>query len=247
MKALVRGELLKLTTIRAPGLLVTATVALGAGSALLTVAGAGRHQASSAGTTGALFKLLGGFGAGALLMMVLGATIVGSEYRFGTITATLLRMPCRRRLAAAQAWVVVQVSTVTGLLGLAASLAVGTAGGVVQPGLLGRDIALRCLGLLLAYPAYALLGLGIGTLLPRYHALAAVLPALWVSVLEGFVIGSFTHHLPTWSLSRVSAAAADAPDVAPLLPVWAGALGLVGYALAGWLVGAQRLVRSDIV
>lgn len=246
MAALVRTELLKLTTTRSPQLLAALTVGLAVATALASVAAAGRRQAPSIGTTGAVLKLLAGYGQGALLVMVLGALVAGTEYRHGTITATLLRAPRRVRLAAAQAAAVSLVATALGLLGLLASLAIGVAAGVLGPGTVGPDLAIRCTGLLLRYPAYAVLGLGIGTMLHRFPAVAAILPAAWVLVLEGLVLSSFARQLPVWVISRVSDAAANTADVAPLLPVGAGIAGLLAYAGIGWLAGAAVLARADI-
>jgi hypothetical protein len=246
MSALVRTELLKLATTRSPRMLAAATIGLSAVMALASVAGAGRRQAPSIGTAGAVLKLLAGFGQGPLLVMVLGALVACTEHRHGTITATLLTTPRRIRLAAARAVAVGLVATALGVLGLLYALAIGVAAGAVGPGTAGQDLAIRCLGLLLAYPAFAVLGLGIGTLLPRFPAVAAILPAAWVLLLENLVLSSFTRHLPVWAISRVSEAAANADDVAPLLPVWAGVAGLIAYAGIGWVAGAVRLARSDI-
>jgi ABC-2 family transporter len=246
MTALVRTELLKLTTTRTPWLLGAGAIALATASAVFTVAGAGRRQAPSIGTTGLVLDLLAGYGRGALVAMVLGTLVATTEYRHDTITSTLLCAPRRAQVAAAKALLVAGATAALGLLGLLAVLGVGLAGQAVTPALLSPHLAAHCLGLVAAYPAYGLLGLGVGMLLPRYDALAAILPAAWVLFLEDLLLGSFTRHLPEWTLTRVSAAAADALDLAPTLPVWAGFAGLAGYAVASWALGAAWFLRSDV-
>jgi ABC-2 type transport system permease protein len=243
---LLRTELLKLTTVRAPWLLATSTVILAAVSAVLSVAGAGQRQAPSIGTTGAVLALLGGYGHGALLAMMFGALAVTTEYRHGTVTSTLLRTPRRVRPAVARALLVAAVTTGTGLLGLLACFGVAVAAGALGPGLLTGDLALRVVGLLAAYPAYGLVGLGVGMALPRHHAATALLPAAWVLLLEDLVFGLLTDHVPVWAVSRVAAAAANSLDAAPLLPVWAGLTGVAGYALAACALGVARFSRSDV-
>jgi ABC-2 type transport system permease protein len=246
MMALVRTELSKLTTIRTPWLLGIGAIAFVAASAIYTVAGAGRREAPSIGTTGLALNLLAGYGRGSLLAMVLGTLVVTTEYRHGTITSSLLRTPHRGRLAVAKALLVTVVSTAIGVLGLLTALALGAVAGAMPATLLSPDLTARGLGLLLTYPAYGLIGLGIGTMLPRYDGLAAILPAAWVLFLEDFVLTLFTRHVPEWALTRVSAAASNAFDVAPVLPVWAGVAALVGYAAAAFALGAVRLIRSDV-
>src|SRR3954463_14399560 len=187
MMALVRTELSKLTTIRPPWRLGIGAIAFVAVSAIYTIAGAGRREAPSVGTTGFALNLLAGYRRGSLLAMVLGTLVVTTEYRHGTITSSVLRTPDRGRLAAAKALLVTLVSTALGVLGLLTVLALGAVAGALPAALLSPDLTVRALGLLLTYPAYGLIGLGVGTILPRYDALAAILPAAWVLFLEDFV------------------------------------------------------------
>lgn len=246
MTHLVRAELLKLATTRAPLALGAGTVAFVLVAALRAVAEAGRQGASSIGTTGALLDLLGGYRVGGVAAAALGALVATADHRYGTLTASLLRAPRRSRVVLAKAAAVTLVTAVVGLVGLAAVAAAGLGSGALTSGATTGPVALRAAGLLLTYPAYGLLGLGAGLLLPRYQALVTVLPAAWLLVLEELTFASFTRHAPEWALSRVSASAASAFDVHPVLPAWAGALLLVAYAVALCAAGALRTHRLDI-
>ncbi len=246
MIPLVRAELVKLATTRAPRALVIGTVVFVALAALRATADAGRRGAASIGTTGAALDLLDGYRVASVVAAVLGALVATGELRHGTLTSYLLRSPRRSHVVLAKGAAVSVLATATGLAGLVVVLAVGLGSGSLTSGVAIPDVGLPAAGLLLSYPAYGLLGLGLGLLLPRYQALVAVLPAVWLLLLEDLVLGSFTRPIPPWALSRVSASAASALDVHPLLPAWAGALALVGYALALCGAGAVRTHRLDI-
>jgi hypothetical protein len=246
MKALISTELLKLTTTRAPWILSTSAVVFSAAAALLSVFRSGRHSLASLGTTGAELNVLAGFSRGAVVALVLGAAAATAEFRHSTIAGAVLRSPRRARLASAKAAVVALVATVVGLIGLLVVLGIGLAAGAVSPALFTVDVAVRCAGLLLAYPAYGLIGLGVGMVIPRRHAVAAILPAAWILFLEALLLSFISRHPSPWGLNGVSAAAANALDVTPILPVWAGATALAGYALAACAGATVCLIRSDL-
>lgn len=246
MNHLVRAELLKLSTTRVPQALAAGAVAFVALAALKVTFDAGRPGASSIGTTGAVLDLLGGYRVAAVAAAVLGAFVATVEHRHGTLTGYLLRVPRRSRIVLAKAAAVTLVATAVGLAGLAVVVAAGLGSGALTSGATTGPVALRAAGLLLTYPAYGLIGLGVGLLLPRYQALVVVLPAAWLLVLEDLLFASFTRHVPAWALSRVSASAASAYDAHPLLPAWAGAALLVAYAVAVCAAGAVRTRRLDV-
>jgi hypothetical protein len=244
--ALVRTELLKLSTTTAPWLAWLAMPALAASGALRAVVGAGRRGAPSVGTSGAVEAALGGFGRGAVLALVLGAMLAVTEHRHGTLAGSLLRTPRRSRLAVAKACAAVAVASLAGLAALAMTVSVAAAGGVLAEPPVTRWLVVRCLGLLLAYPVFALLGLAAGMLLGRLPALALLLPAAWVLILEDLVLGSLIRQVPSWTLTRLADAAAHAPDVHPLLPAGSAAVLLAGWALASVAAATWWLARADV-
>ena len=246
MLALVRTELLKLTTTRLPVGLCLAAPVLAWSAAVISLVRAGRDQNPSIGTTPAVLAALGGLSRTALIAMILGGLVIATESRHGTLTGTALRSPRRIRLATAKAITAVLIGAGMGVTAMAGVLLVTAAAGALAAPLLTADIAARCLGLLLTYPAYALIGLGVASMLPRFQTAALILPVAWVGALEPLVLTTYAHHVPAWSITGVSAAAADALDVTPLFPVWAGVLGLATCSGALWALGATHLIRSDI-
>jgi len=91
MIPLVRAELLKLATTRAPRALVIGTVVFVALAALRATADAGRRGAASIGTTGAALDLLDGYRVASVVAAVLGL-VVGV---LAALLSTLVR-PLRR-------------------------------------------------------------------------------------------------------------------------------------------------------
>jgi hypothetical protein len=208
------------------------------------VLNAGVGGASSIGTTGALLALLGTARTGALVALASGVLIFTGEVQRGSLTATLLHAPRRGRLLAVKAITAASFGLVMGLADVVAVVVVGHVSGALDPGLVNVDIVLRAVGLLAAYPLYGVLGVGVGALL-HHQALAVVLPVAWYLFLEDLLIPADSALRP-WTLGDVSAALANAGDVARLMPIWGGALVLVGFAGVAMALGTSRLVRRDV-
>lgn len=246
LSALVASEGLKLRTVRVPALVAAATVALTVVLALQPVLGAGRRGRPSLGTVGAALDVLDATGRGTLLALVVGVLVTAGEHHHGTLTATLLQTPDRARLVAAKSLTAVLAGCALGLLGLTATLAVGVPSGAVRPDLLNSDIVWHVVGMLAAYPAYALLGAGVGAVMLRSQPLAVLLPVAWLLVLEVLVLGTVDRRLLPWSLNGATDALANAGDVVGVLPIWAGAALLLGWALLMLLAGVTRVTRADV-
>jgi ABC-2 type transport system permease protein len=245
MLTLVGTELLKLRTTRACWGLVAGSAGLTLALAVTPLLKAGKAGTASLGTVGATLAVLGGLGRGALVALAIGVLAVSGEFRHDTLTTTFLRTPRRSRVLAAKAMAAALVGGALAGLNLVIVLTVGLAGGAVSPELLNGEIILRELGLLLAYPLYGLLGVGLAALLPN-QTIAVVVPLAWFLFLENLIVQHLVPRLAPWSLTGLTAALANAGDVAGVLPVWAGgALLLVDGLLLAWL-GIGRTVRSDI-
>ena len=245
MVDLIRTELLALRVIRAPWGLAVIAIFVTLGNALLPVVGAGQAGDPSIGTGGALLAVLGAISRGSGVCLVLGALAVTGEFRHGTASATFLRSPRRARVVIAKAAAAAAVSTVFGLVDLAIALAVGLPSGAVQVAMLNSDVLLRETGLLLAYPLYAVLGVGLGAVL-RYQPLAVVLPLAWLLFAESLLLHLVPDSWTPWSLDAVTAALANAADYPHVLPVPVGAAALLGYSVLLVSLGALRVVRNDI-
>jgi ABC-2 type transport system permease protein len=238
-------ELLKLRTVRAPMLLMTTGVLLAAFLALQPVARAGIQGMPSAGTAALMLAVLSAAAHGQLLALVIGVLAVTGERRHGTLTVTLLQAPHRVRLMYAKAVAAALSGLLLGLLSLAVAASVAMSSGALRATLVNGDVILATAGQVLAYPLYALLGVGIGALLMASQPIAVLLPVAWFLILETYA-AVLAGNLSAWLPEQLTAALANAGDLPHLLPVWAGGLGLLGYGLLLAGTGATRLARSDV-
>jgi ABC-2 type transport system permease protein len=245
MPALVRAELLALRTTRMPWALVVTAVVLTAALAVDPVLDAGKAGAPSVGTAAALLAVLGAAGRGGLVVLVLGVLAVTAEFRHGTASATFLGTAQRARVLVAKGAAVMLVGVAVAVVDLAVASTVGLASGVVQPSLLNPDIVLRVVGLLLAYPLYGLIGVGIGALV-IYQPVAVLLPLAWVVYLEDLALHLVPRPIAPWSVGGALAAFSNSGDFTNVLPMAVGGVLLVGYALALLSLGTVRIVRRDI-
>ena len=246
MRILVRTELLKLTTIRGPLVLTVVTLALTALLSVQPVLKAGRNGLPSIGTVGAELAVLDVMGRGAITGLVIGVLIMTLEFRHQTVTGSLLTSPRRQELIAAKAVTAAIAGLFLGLAAMVIVVSIGTIGGAIQLNLINSDVALRGIGLLLTYPLYALIGLGIGALLAGNQPLAVILPALWLVWLESFALSSLGHRLSLWSIGGTAAALQNTGNLPQVLPIWLGAGLLLGYASVFLISGAVRVFRADI-
>jgi ABC-2 type transport system permease protein len=244
MSTLVRTELLALRTIRTPWILAAVTVLVTLGLALTPVIDSGKNGAASIGTSAAMLAVLDAIAKGSVVVLLLGALTVTSEFRHGMTTVIFLQTPRRIRVLAAKAMTVVVVGSALAVINLAVALTVGLPTDAVQPSMLNSDVRLHVLGLVLAYPLYGVLGVGIGALL-IHQPIAVVLPLAWL-LLELGLADSLPQTVRPWSPSAVTAALANAGNVEAVLPVLAGGLALLGYAALLLSLGATRILRRDI-
>lgn len=192
-----------------------------------------------------------------VLMLTIGVLQIGAEYRHKTITATFLTTPKRLRALNAKAIALIGIAVVNGLLSVITAVVVGAA----VMGALGADPfpsteVFRTMALsLLVLAVWALIGLGIGILIP--NQVAALIIAVGVAwIVEPIVsLGlSFwdwgaqhiVQYLPTQATSSAINTVDALNEGAARLPWWGGALTLVAYAvvLAGF--GIWRASREDV-
>lgn len=243
--ALLGTELLKLRTIRTPMALATIGALVTAFLALQPVVREGRAGTPSTGTAALLLSVLSAAGHGQLIALAIGVLAVTVERRHGTLTATLLQTPHRVRLLGAKAAAAALAGLLLGLVNLAVVAVVAASSGALRGALVNGDVVLAAAGLVLAYPLYGLLGVGIGSLLMASQPTAVLLPVAWFLLLETYV-GGLDRDLSPWLPGQLTAALANAGELAHLLPVWAGGLGLLGYGLLLLGTGTTRLARTDI-
>jgi ABC-2 type transport system permease protein len=188
------------------------------------------------------------------LVLVLGTLLMTSEYRHQTITGTFLAEPRRGRVLTAK----FVVAALVGLLVTAAAAAlivavalVGLAIVDVSVSDVGNLVLLPAVGLVLAGIGYALLGVAVGALV-RNQIAAIVGVLVWVFVIDPLIqallpdVGKYTPAGAASALTNAVGFNTSGFDADAYLPMWAGGLLLVGYAVV-LIVAASRLtVTRDV-
>ncbi|GIG24772.1 ABC transporter permease subunit [Cellulomonas denverensis] len=195
---------------------------------------------------------------GFVFPLLVGVMSVTGEFRHHTITPTLLAEPNRTRLIVAKMLASVPLGLLFGLAGAAATT--GTGAGVLavmdHSPMLGDGDVLAVVGrTVLALTVWCVLGVGLGCVLTN-QVLAIVVVLAFTQFVEPVArllfgqvdalssVGSF---LPGAAGEAISGGSfytqAGAGD---LLPGWAGALVLIGYALLFAVIGRLTTFRRDI-
>ncbi|MEO6790415.1 MAG: ABC transporter permease subunit [Ornithinibacter sp.] len=197
-----------------------------------------------------------GISVGYLLMLTIGVLSIGSEYRHKTITATFLATPRRARAMLAKVVSLIGIGAVYGLISLIGSVAVGAVGlTLIDRPLFPSSEVIRSLALsLLVLGLWALIGLGIGILIPnQVAALLIGIGVAWiVEPLLGLALSAWefgrehiAEYLPSQATSAVvNGISQSSEDVR--LEWWGGALVLIAYAVVLSGLGIRRTTRSDI-
>ena len=125
----------------------------------------------------------GGLQVAYLLTLAIGVLTIGSEYRHQTITSTFLAVPKRAKVMTAKVVALLGIGAGYGAAALASSFAVGAVilagkGHAIWPdATIGRTLALG----LLVLGLWALIGLGIGILIPnQIAALFIAVGVAWI-------------------------------------------------------------------
>ncbi len=261
MTGLLRSELTKILTTRLWwGLLIGVVIYTGL-SAGLTAGfagvdpGAGQEPSPGLDSSSTIRSVYAGaaFGGAYIFALVLGVTGMTGEYRYQTITPTFLATPRRALVVIGKAGASLVVGVGYGVVAFLVALVLGAA--VIA--LRGFDIGLTTPGLwravplaILAVGLWTLFGLGIGTLIRNQVAaiLVAVAMAFIIEPLVGLALSAadldaVAKFLPSNASSAMTSPVSGFVD---LLPWWAGALVMVGYAAAFAGLGVLLTTRRDI-
>ena len=202
-------------------------------------------------TTQQLRNLLGSGFTGYLFALLLGTLIVTTEFRHKTVTTSFLVTPRRPRFVGAK----LLTAAILGVV-LAVVLLIGTlvGGGITlsaQGGsfsALVHQIPAVAPGMMLVFALFAILGVGVGSVLT--NQVAAIIVVLgWFIVLEGILV-ALVHGAGRWVPTGAAAAASNVTrgrgsDLG-LFNWWQGTLLMLFYGLFFAAVGSIILTRRDI-
>jgi ABC-2 type transport system permease protein len=251
MTALVKAELLKLRTVSLPAWLLLVTLALVVLSVLATVLTAGMEGAPLQREDPQLLAIaVASASGGNIPVLILGILALTQEFRFGTATPSFLVTPRRERVLLAK----LAAMSLTGLVFAVISAVVAL---VVALSLLalrgdpitwGSNVVEVLLGVGLVMLLYGPIGVAVGALVR--NQIAAVVGALaWTFVAEQLLV-ALLPSVGRWTPGGAANAVLQLGDVATtrgeLLPVWGGALVLIGYAVVLAALGARLTLRRDL-
>lgn len=190
------------------------------------------------------------------LLGVVGALAVTGEYRTGAIRSSLVAVPDRLRYLAAKVVVIAVSALVAGETIVFAGYGISRVIVGDRPVILDDSDLADQLPLLLAHGAliavFALIGLGLGTVLRSAAGTIVCIVAVW------YIVPIMANMLPEPWHARIGSVT---PDALPgqiagvgnphsvygeLLPPWAAALVLVGYAAVPLAAAALLLHRRDV-
>lgn len=251
MTALVRAELLKLRTVRLPLWLLLTTLALVLLGVLATVLTAGLEGAPlERGDPALLARSVASASGGNVVVLVLGILTLTQEFRFGTATPSFLVTPRRSRVLIAK--LIAIAVTGLGFALVSAALAVGLSAVLLplRDGVVtwDRTVLEVLLGVVLVMVLYGPIGIAVGALVR--NQIAAVVGSLaWIFVAEQLLV-ALLPKVGRWTPGGASSAVLQLGDLATtrgdLLPVWAGALLLLAYAVVLSLLAARLTLRRDL-
>jgi ABC-2 type transport system permease protein len=245
MSPVIRSEFRKLSTVRAPWLLLAAgPLLIVAGISGLAVSGGNLRDPALQS------KAFSHVGLTAIITLMFGIAAVAGEYRHGTITDTYLSFPGRRAVILAKLAVYGLVGAVAGLVSSVTAIVVTAAWWASQGASFQLSTAetWRTLGGgLAANVAFAMIGVGLGAVIRNLAAAVAVALA-WIALVEGIagqLVGAdLARYLPFYaseSLDRANLTAATG-----LLPQWGGGLVLLGYAVIFAVAGLLTTLNRDV-
>jgi ABC-2 type transport system permease protein len=246
--AVVRSELLKIRTTRGWWVYLVVVVGLVGIGAAAEVGSRSLDERAGLDFQYALVDLVG---ISSLLAIILGITIVTTEFRHGTITPTLLATPGRERVLVGKAIAGVLVALLFAVLAilvvlLVASIYTSIDGGQLE--LADGDVVERTGTNVLGVVLWLLMGVVIGSVVHSQVA-ALVGTLVWLFLVETLLVGLFSlididavsEYLPFHALDGADGSGGDnLLSYGPALAVTCGWIAVLGAA------GMVRTSRRDI-
>jgi hypothetical protein len=249
MRNLVYAEFLKLRTTRSFAYSALAALAFVPITLAISILTAGNDGAGPAlDTSEGVRQVFSAASSGTIIVLIIGIIVMAGEFRHNTATSTFLVSPDRKRVVAAK----LAASTLVGAgLAIAASaltLAIALpwlSAKNIDVSIWSGDVGFVLLGAIAATALYAMVGVGLGSLI-RNQTAAIVVAMVWVMIVEGLLV-SFVPEVGRWLPGgAVAALTGVTPQNGGLLTMWAGALLFAGYGLAFAWTGTRFVMRRDI-
>jgi ABC-type transport system involved in multi-copper enzyme maturation permease subunit len=248
-----RSELTKIRSTRSTYWALLAVIVATVGFGALASFATAQHPQDLGPGFDATQRSLDGLYISQLIIAVLGALTITSEYSTGMIRTSLAAQPRRGTVLAAKGIVFTAVALVTSLVTTFAAFFLGQAlmSGKHLGTTLGQPNVLRAvIGGALFLTACGLLSFGLGLILRHTAgAITAAIGLLFVlTVLIQFLPDSWQAHTDKWvpalSGAGIWQTVGPAPH-GPLLSAWAGFAVLAGYAVVAIAGGAVVFFRHD--
>jgi ABC-type transport system involved in multi-copper enzyme maturation permease subunit len=262
MIAVLRSEWLKLRTTTIPWLL-TGIALLITGLSLLAYflnhgdqgpnhnGGFGPPTPNIPHTVQQLRDLVGRGVGGYIFALLLGALVITVEFRHKTVTTSFLTTPHRTRfvlgkilisaIAGAVLAVIILAATVIG-----AGITLSAQGGSFSA--MAHQIGAVAPGMILVYALFAVLGVGVGSLLT--NQVAAIIVCLgWFLIVETIIEAIWTgttKWLPSGAASAAASVSAGRGQNVGLFTWWQGSILILLYGLVFAALGSFLLTRRDI-
>jgi ABC-type transport system involved in multi-copper enzyme maturation permease subunit len=259
----IRSEWLKLRTTAVPWVLTGIAVVIDALLILVYFVSHGQSSGNNGNvvnsfglpnyphTTQELRNLLGSGFEGYLFALLLGVLMVTTEFRHKTVTTSFLVLPRRPRFIGAKLLTAAILGAVLAVVMLLVTLAGGGVTLVIQGGsftALLRQLPAVAPGMILVFALFAILGVGVGSVLN--NQVAAIIVSLgWFIILEGILV-SLVHGAAKWVPTGAATAASNltrgmGSDFG-LFNWWQGGLLMLGYGMVFAAIGSFILNRRDI-
>jgi len=199
----------------------------------------------------------GGLDYARIFALAFGIIAMAGEYRQQTITATVLGSPRRSRVVVSKVAGVALTGLGYGVVGVVTGLLVGVPIILARHGALhltSDDVPRALVAAAAAVALWAVVGLGVGTLIRnQIVALLVAIGVAWIAEpllavgLNAAHAGKVAQYLPSMATSALtSPETSQGGVVVTILPWWAGALVLIGYAVVSGGLGAALTLRRDI-
>jgi ABC-2 type transport system permease protein len=253
MRGALRSEFTKIRSTRSTYWTLLALIVVTVGFGALASWGAASHAKGLGPGFDPTQRSLGGLYVGQLIIAVLGALAITSEYSTQMIGTSLTAMPRRGTIFAAKAVVFGVVALVTGLVTSFGAFFLGQAlmSGQHINATLGQPQVLRAvIGGALFLTVCGLLAFGLGMLLRHTAgAISAAIGLLFVlSILVNFLPQSWQANVDKWmpaiAGSQVWAVRVSAGDT-PQFSAWTGLAVFAGYAAVAMIAGLIVFRRRD--